>query len=1026
MSYQIGTDSNPSTVARILDDGSSQIYQYQYNSFGKPIQSTDPTNRVTFYCYSTNNVDLLNVSQLVGSNKVGKVLVPATNILTSITYNSQHLPLTSVDAAGQTTKFSYNTNGQLLAMTNVLNEIVLFNYSTNGYLTNTVAGTTTSSLSTNSFTYDGYGRVRTVTDPLGCTITTSYDAADRPTNIAYMDGSYEQIVYNYLDPVLERDRGGHWTEMAYDRLRHLTDTYDNAGRHTQFSWCSCGTLTGITDPNGNATSWQRDAESRVITKLFPDQTQIVYSYETNAGRLKMVTDAKNQSTIYNYFIDDNLAQVTYSNATVATPSVAFTYDTNYNRIVTMTDGTGTTTYRYYNVASGQFGAGQLSSVSNSFIGATGLISYSYDALGRITNRAINNVSQQVAFDMLNRVSVVTNVLGRFTNAYVGGTALFSTNFAPFGKKTIFSYFSVTNDERLKEILNQKTNSVTLSKFDYVYDPVGNITNWTEQADTNAPTMAVLQYDPVNQLLNSTTFSNTVAGAILKQYAYNYDLSGNRTSEQIGTTTNAPVAVSQSFYNNDNQVTNRISNSGPLMFAGSISRQGTVMINGVAASMNRSTTNFVGYATLGTGSNTVPVIATDYGNHSRTNNYGVVVTNNGVAEAILYDANGNMTNVVTATSTNSYQWDAANRLVSIISPTNQSVFSYNGMGRIFQITEKANGAAYVTNTFIWDGTELCEQRDRAGGTVTKRFFSGGEQISGTNYYFTIDHLGSIREMIDSTGLIKSRYDYDSYGRRATISETVVADIGYAGMYAHRPSGLLLTPYRQYSSDLGRWLSRDLLQESAGLNLYAYVANNPVNAYDPFGLCICDDLRARWKYAASVLEQDGAYLAANGSLPAFYTLLDAYSPASAVSGLGAAGRAAYLESSKYAGDSMSYGVTRFKTARYANRIGGGVGVIGTGVDSYQLGQAINNGDLLGGISSGASLSLDFISMVPGVGLIAAGGQVLESGLETTWTLHYNAVDRANTAQSIAVMQAAVADAEAALGNIFDQMLSNDCSF
>src|SRR5260221_3453529 len=99
-----------------------------------------------------------------------------------------------------------------------------------------------------------------------------------------------------------------------------------------------------------------------------------------------------------------MKQVTYSNAVVATSNVLFTYDTNYNRMVTMTDGTGTTTYRYYNVASGQLGAGQLSSVSNSFIGATSLISYNYDALGRITNRAINGVSQQVAFDALHRVT----------------------------------------------------------------------------------------------------------------------------------------------------------------------------------------------------------------------------------------------------------------------------------------------------------------------------------------------------------------------------------------------------------------------------------------------------------------------------------------------------------------------------------------------------------------------------------------------------------------------------------------------
>ena len=116
----------------------------------------------------------------------------------------------------------------------------------------------------------------------------------------------------------------------------------------------------------------------------------------------------------------------------------------------------------------------------------------------------------------------------------------------------------------------------MSQFNYVYDPVGNITNWTQQEGSATPTVGVMQYDPINQLLNSTTFSNTIAGAILKQYAYGYDPAGNRTSEQIGTTTNLPAAVSQSSYNNDNQVINRTSGSGPVMFAGSIGRQGTVM------------------------------------------------------------------------------------------------------------------------------------------------------------------------------------------------------------------------------------------------------------------------------------------------------------------------------------------------------------------------------------------------------------------------------------------------------------------
>ena len=819
-----GTINTPTIIARVLDDGTTQSQQYQYNAIGKPTQAIDPAGRTTLFTYSTNNIDLLTVAQKIGAS---------SNLLARYSYNSQHLPTNVVDAAGQTTTFGYNTNGQLLALTNALSQIVLLSYSTNGYLTNIVAGTITSFLSTNSFTYDGYGRVRTVTDSLGYTITTSYDSLDRHTNITYMDGTYEQIVYDKLDTALMRDRDGHWTAQVHDQLRHLTDAYDFIGRHTQMSWCTCGALEGITDPAGNLTAWNRDLQNRVTAKIYPDLTQIRYNYETNSSRLLSVNDAKNQSTLYGYYIDNNLKSVSYSNAVVATPSVSFAYDTNYDRITSMVDGTGTNSYSYYPVSTGQFGAGMLSSVSNSFVSS--FITYNYDALGRITNRAINNVAEQLTYDALGRVTTVTNALGGFTNIYLGGSALLTTNFAPLGKKTIFSYLSVTNDERLKEIWNQKTNSVTLSKFDYVYDAVGQITNWTQQADTTATNVQALTYDPVNQLLSDTVHSNTIAGAILKQYAYGYDAVGNRTTEQIGTGNSGPVAMSQSSYNNDNQMTSRTVSSGAMLFAGSVNKQPTnVLVAGVAATINRTTTNFMAYASVTTGTNKVQIIANDYNGNSAKTNYQVIVTNNGVSMTIAFDLNGNESSVVTSTATNIYQWDAANRLVSVTGPTNQSLFTYDGAGRILQIIENTNGFAMSTNKYVWCEAKLYEQRNNTGLTVTKRFFDQGEQISSTNYFYARDHLGSVREMVDSTGTIQARYDYDPYGRRAKISGALDADFAYAGYYYHSTSKLYLTLFRAYDADLGRWLNRDPIGEEGGLNLYDYVANNSISLTDPLGL------------------------------------------------------------------------------------------------------------------------------------------------------------------------------------------------
>jgi RHS repeat-associated protein len=49
-----------------------------------------------------------------------------------------------------------------------------------------------------------------------------------------------------------------------------------------------------------------------------------------------------------------------------------------------------------------------------------------------------------------------------------------------------------------------------------------------------------------------------------------------------------------------------------------------------------------------------------------------------------------------------------------------------------------------------------------------------------------------------------------------------------------TGLYAYLYRFYDPNSQRWLNRDPIQERGGINLYAYVANDPVNYIDPYGL------------------------------------------------------------------------------------------------------------------------------------------------------------------------------------------------
>jgi hypothetical protein len=71
-------------------------------------------------------------------------------------------------------------------------------------------------------------------------------------------------------------------------------------------------------------------------------------------------------------------------------------------------------------------------------------------------------------------------------------------------------------------------------------------------------------------------------------------------------------------------------------------------------------------------------------------------------------------------------------------------------------EKDGGVVKTDKRYLWCATELCEERDADGGTVLKHYYKQGVQDNNANFYYARDHLGSIRQVVNSAGAAVGRY------------------------------------------------------------------------------------------------------------------------------------------------------------------------------------------------------------------------------------------------------------------------------
>ncbi|HSI21183.1 MAG TPA: RHS repeat-associated core domain-containing protein, partial [Verrucomicrobiae bacterium] len=482
--------------------------------------------------------------------------------------------------------------------------------------------------------------------------------------------------------------------------------------------------------------------------------------------------------------------------------------------------------------------------------------YSYDWRGRLAKSEIvadDGVtvtrSEELTLDALGRTSQLANDLGTFTGTYNSGnlTNLPDQVDLPGGFNTLYIRYAANAGPNALglQTIHHRQGTSTVQKHDYTYELTGNLKTWDRTNASANVTSWALRHDQADQL---NDLDESLDGVPQKKEAWHYDAAGN-----ISSAVNLPAGGPGTLQIHTNEGRNQLATlggPGKASVEGTTDEASQVKVNGSAATVTKlgpsGPWQFKKEVSLVTGSNAISVEATDANSNVKTNNYTVTVSA-GVDQEVDYDANGNVTEQRDGSGTviQRLEWDAQNQLLAVqsaavpVTGARRSEFGYDGFGRrVRQVEKEHNGTIWVVLSqwsYIWDGLELAQKRDSVSNVVAATYYAGGEKAGANALVYLGDHLGSVRRWYRVSDGVIGEAEFGAYGELSlTSAGPGVTERGFTGHLTHAPSGLTLAPYRIYSPQLKRWLSEDPIEESGGLNLYGYVGNSPVNAWDPLGL------------------------------------------------------------------------------------------------------------------------------------------------------------------------------------------------
>lgn len=804
---------------------------------------TDPAGNRTLYSYA--NGLLVSETKGYGTSAAGTwsysydpvtlgvtVAVDPTGGTTTYTYDDHGNRTSSSDALGFTTNYAYNDSGDLLQTVDPNGVTTVNLYDQAGHIATGAGGTN-----------DGTVRYGNVTS----STTTQVDNVVESSTGNFGTAPSRTTQYYYDDPAHPGDRTrlvdvlGNTTTTEYDTYGYVTATTDPLGRKTLQGWnsgrgwlvstvtprgtaaatnTSCtppavgcttfrhdawgntvlstdalghsvsatydvaGHQTSSTDAKGNKTSFTHDAGGQLVTTTRADGSTLTTTYNAD-GSTAATTDAGGGTSRYEYDSRGRQTRMTDPSGRAEGTS----YDAA-DRVTAISDASGTTQRMSYDAA------GHVTSVDYSDPGTPDVRAIGYDPAGRRVSRLDGTGSSAWSYD----------IYGAVVTASTGAGAVVQYGYDDGGRATSLTY----PDGSVVSYGFDKAGQMTSAK-----DAAGRQTTFGYNADGDLTTTAfpngtavTAAFDDAGQQADTRLLRGTTTVGTL---AYERDQNGQLTATRAS---GALPGGNRAFsYTPLNQVAGVSTGSTPSPFGYNVA--GDMTVNGGAGQQYDAAGRLCW--TAPTASTPAPACATPPAGATR----------------YAYDGNGRQTGVQPPSGQATvYGYDQADRLVTANGPSGTATYTYDGDG--LRASKTVGGRQ---QQFTWSATAELELL-LTDGTASYVYGPGGlpiEQIKGTVVsWFVHDQLGSTVALTDAQGVVSCTYAYDAFGRVTAKTGTAETTLQYGGGYTDSETGLIYLRARYYEPTTGSFLTVDPLV-SLTVSPYRYVENNPLNLWDPSGLC-----------------------------------------------------------------------------------------------------------------------------------------------------------------------------------------------